>query len=624
MADSSQKIPIFEKIGYSAADAAANFVFLTMVVFQANFYTDVMGLTAGTAALIILVARLWDAFFDPIMGITADRTRTRWGSFRPWILFTALPWGIIMYLAYATPRGWTGGTLFAYALITNILLMTIYSANNMPYAALGGVMTGDVEERSKLNAFRFVAVNIAQFVVGGFTLVWVAKFAGQPTAEMPHGDTAKGWQTVMGIYAVLCVVFFLITFATTRERIKPMAPKGTGGSSIKQDFADLLRNGPWAVMFFMTLIHFVILPLRGSALNNYYHKYANPNSLYAAVEPLGLTAKLPMFNSEAVDPAANTIDLKGAPGLATGQKVEYRHGYDADEAMAKKAADEAKKSGLAVPPEFKRADIGGLVNGGMYYVRVADGKVTLYDTKAHARAGGTEGLVKLTKVSTGSQHELVPRTLAELCGLVVHGDPAKDLEHSTVADVAYGLQNMLNIVVLIAGIIVAPALAKKFGKKAICITGTALMTVHSFLLYFIPQTGVGWMILLTVTYAMSYGPIIPLLWAIFADVVDYNEWKTGRRATGIVFATIGFALKAGLALGTAMFLWIMSANGYDTNPNSPAVVEAVRMSASIYTGILFGVCTILLAMLKLNKHLTIQIADELAERRKVAPVVPVS
>ena len=348
MAEASQRIPLFEKIGYSAADAAANFVFLTMVLFQANFYTDVMGLTTTTAAAIILIARLWDAFFDPLMGIAADRTRTRWGSFRPWILYTALPWGIIMYLAYATPRGWQGSALFVYALITNILLMTIYSANNMPYAALGGVMTGDVEERSKLNSIRFVAVNIAQFIVGGFTLIWVAKFAGQPTASMPNGDTARGWQMIMGIYAVICVVCFLITFATTKERLKAAGVSGAAGtqkkgaSSIKQDFADLLRNGPWWIMFFMTLIHFVILPLRGSAAYNYYHRYADRGALYSAIEPMGLTAKLPMFSSAAVDPDAGTIDLKGAPGLSTGQKVEYRHGFDAEEDAALKAAKPQK------------------------------------------------------------------------------------------------------------------------------------------------------------------------------------------------------------------------------------------------------------------------------------------
>src|ERR1700744_1522901 len=138
-----QKLPFLEKAGYSAADAAANFVFMTMILFQTSFYTDVFGITASAAAAILMSARLWDAFFDPVVGMLADRTDTRWGKFRPWVLFTAIPWCVVMVLAYTTPHGWSMPTLIAYAAITNILLMTLYSANNMPYSALGGVMTGD-------------------------------------------------------------------------------------------------------------------------------------------------------------------------------------------------------------------------------------------------------------------------------------------------------------------------------------------------------------------------------------------------------------------------------------------------------------------------------------------------
>src|SRR5450432_1453675 len=108
MAAEVKKLSVTEKVGYSLGDAAANFVFMTMILYQANFYTDVMGIAAGTAAIILLAARLWDAFFDPVMGAMADRTRTRWGRFRPWILITAIPWGIVMYLAYKTPAGWSG------------------------------------------------------------------------------------------------------------------------------------------------------------------------------------------------------------------------------------------------------------------------------------------------------------------------------------------------------------------------------------------------------------------------------------------------------------------------------------------------------------------------------------
>src|SRR6059058_2063279 len=160
----TQKLSFFEKAGYSAADAAANFVFMTMILFQTNFYTDVFGLSAGAAAAILLFPRLWDAVFDPVMGVLADRTRTRWGKFRPWVLWTAVPWAVVMVLAYSTPRGWSMAAMIGYAVITNALLMTLYSMNNMPYSALGGVMTGDVHERTSLNSYRFVAVNIAQFV----------------------------------------------------------------------------------------------------------------------------------------------------------------------------------------------------------------------------------------------------------------------------------------------------------------------------------------------------------------------------------------------------------------------------------------------------------------------------
>src|SRR4051794_5506452 len=285
MENDSQKLSVTEKIGYSFGDAAANFVFMTMILFQANFYTDVMGVAAGAAGLIILFARLWDAFFDPLMGVLADRTQSRWGRFRPWILFTAIPWGVAMVLAYSTPSGWSSGSIIAYALVTNILLMTLYSANNMPYAALGGVMTGDVEERASLNSYRFVAVNLAQLIVGGFTLPLVAKFA----ALYGHGNNARatGWQITMGIWAIVCVICFLVTFATARERIEPpVAHKSTPG----QDFRDLLANSPWLVMFVMTLIHFSILSLRGGAFYNYYHYYADKAALYDFLQSLHLTA----------------------------------------------------------------------------------------------------------------------------------------------------------------------------------------------------------------------------------------------------------------------------------------------------------------------------------------------
>ena len=194
MKDDAQKLPVLEKIGYSLGDAGANFVFQTMILFQLNFYTDTVGIAAAIAGSLLLVGRLWDAFFDPMMGVIADRTKTRWGKFRPWVLWSALPWGVVMVLAYTTPSYEMMGKII-YACLTNILLMTLYSINNTPYSAMTGVMTGNVNERTSLSSYRFVSAMIAQLIVGGFTLPLVAKFG--------QGNDAKGWQMTIGLWAVL-------------------------------------------------------------------------------------------------------------------------------------------------------------------------------------------------------------------------------------------------------------------------------------------------------------------------------------------------------------------------------------------------------------------------------------
>ena len=282
MATTHQPLSFMEKAGYSAGDAAANLVFMTMILFQLNFYTDVFGLSANTAAAILLWPRLWDAIFDPVMGVLADRTNTRWGKFRPWILWTSVPWAVVMILAYTAPDpawGWSTGMVIAYAGITNTLLMTLYSMNNMPYSALGGVMTADLNERTKLNSYRFVSVNVAQFAVGGLTLPLVAKFA-------QGADRAHGWQVTMTIWAVACLVLFMVTFFSTKERIKPIVETK---SSPKQDFLDLLKNGPWIALVAYTLFHFALLALRGGAHYNYYHHYADKAAMFDFLEALGLT-----------------------------------------------------------------------------------------------------------------------------------------------------------------------------------------------------------------------------------------------------------------------------------------------------------------------------------------------
>jgi Na+/melibiose symporter-like transporter len=205
----------------------------------------------------------------------------------------------------------------------------------------------------------------------------------------------------------------------------------------------------------------------------------------------------------------------------------------------------------------------------------------------------------------------------ETLGYLVHGDRA-DLANSNIADVFNSIINMLGTAVTIIVILLSAPLAKKFGKKTVAIAGFGLSTVNAFAFYLLTPTSTTGMVALTVTGSLVYAPTIPLIWAIFADVADYSEWKTGRRFTGMVFATIGFALKSGLALGSASFLWIMARIfNYDTKlPDAAAAVQGYRACGGIVVGIMFAICTLLLTVYQLNQRTTIQMADELAERRK--------
>ena len=489
MAERLQKLSFVEKAGYSLGDAAANFVFMTMILFQLSFYTDTMGIAAAAAGTLLLVGRLWDAFFDPMMGVLADRTQTRWGKFRPWVLWTAIPWAVVMVLAYTVPH-FKGTALLAYAIVTNILLMTLYSANNTPYSAMTGVMTGDVNERTALSSYRFFAAMFAQLIVGGFTLSLVSKFG--------HGDNARGWQMTIGLWAVLCVVFFVITFLTTRERIQPPPQQK---SSPKEDFGNLLKNGPWIAMFVLTLTHFIYVALRGGSMYYYFTYYVDKDRLFAFLERLGL-------------------------GSAA-------------------------------------AGGGGLWHG-----------------------------------------------FLNTFGLVVND------AHSNVTSVGFSLFQMSSQAVTIVGVVAATFLAIRFGKKAVALVGFSLATVFVAAFILLPAGSIGATYLLEYVRALSYAPTIPLIWAMFADVADYAEWTTGRRITGIVFATILFALKAGLSLGGAIAGWLLSGYGYQANAQQTAhALLGIRLSASLYPALFLAVVVVCVTFYKITKTMNLQIQDELAARR---------
>ena len=285
MSSTADKLSVTEKVGYSLGDLAANLIFQTLVTFLAFFYTDVFGIPAGTAATIIFVVGLVGAFgFTPLVAVLADRTRSRWGKFRPWILWTAVPFGVLSLLAFSTPDLGPQGKVF-YAAATYTLLVLVYAANNLPYAALSGVLTGSMAERNSVSAYRFVAVMIAQLVVQSLLLPLVLILGG--------GDKVQGFHNAMMLFAVVGTVFLLITFFTTRERIVP-APEQK--SSVVQDLSDLVRNRPWVVMLLLTILVFTTLALKGGMYVYYFQYYLDEAALAAFLQGIGFNGFIAGLN----------------------------------------------------------------------------------------------------------------------------------------------------------------------------------------------------------------------------------------------------------------------------------------------------------------------------------------
>lgn len=444
----SVTLSIKEKVGYALGDTAANFIFQTMVMFQLAFYTDTFGITAAAAGTLLVVVRVFDAVFDPVMGVVADRTNTRWGKFRPWVLWTAVPFGIMGFLTFVTPDLSAQGKLM-YAYVTYIVLMMIYSMNNLPYSALSGVMTGDLGERTTLSSYRFVFAMIAQLIIQGLALPMVLYFGA--------GDSARGYQFTMAIFSTLAVIFFFITFATTRERIQP-APDQK--ATVRQHFGDLMKNGPWFAMFILTLVLFITLSMRGSVTLYYFKYYVGDESLFSLFNVLGTTAT-------------------------------------------------------------------------------------------------------------------------------------------------------------IIGIFFSKRMAMRFGKRNVFMAGLFGTAIFTALFVFLPPAAVTLMIVTEVLRQFIYGFTIPLLWAMMADVADYSEWRNNRRATGIVFSAIVFALKAGLGFGGAITGYVLTLYGYVPNvAQSAAALNGIVMTMSIYPAVTFAVCGVILLFYGITKQTEVRMAEELTERRK--------
>jgi GPH family glycoside/pentoside/hexuronide:cation symporter len=261
------KLSLKEKIGYSFGDTASNLFFQTFIVFLPIFYTDVFGIPAAAMGTMFLVTRVWDAVNDPMMGMIADRTNSRWGKFRPYIAGFAIPFAVAGVLTFTTPNFSVGGKEI-YAYVTYTLLLMLYTAVNVPYSSLMAVITPNSLERTEVSTYRFVAAFVGQFIVGAVTLSLVQYFG--------KGNDQVGWQWTMGCFGVVAAILLFITFATTKERVRP--PKDQK-SNVKQDLKDLFKNKPWLLIAGATVFQLTYIVMRGSATAYYFRYYVGDQHL---------------------------------------------------------------------------------------------------------------------------------------------------------------------------------------------------------------------------------------------------------------------------------------------------------------------------------------------------------
>ncbi len=289
MSNTVHKLAFKEKFAYGFGDLASVLYWQTFMLYFTYFYTDVFLIPAAVAATMFLVSRIWDGVNDPMMGMIADRTKTKWGKFRPYLLWMCVPFAVMGVLTFTVPDfGMTGKIIWAY--VTFILIMMLYTAINIPYTALMGVISPDSNERTSVSSIKFIFAFAAGIIVSA-TLLPMTKTLG-------GGNDAQGWQYTFMIYGVAAVIFFLIAFKGTRERVLP--PKSQK-MSVKQDLKDLFSNKPWLILLAATITFILFVAVRGSVTVHYFKYIIGEQTL-----------KLPFLGTdtygfEAITSAYNTI-----------------------------------------------------------------------------------------------------------------------------------------------------------------------------------------------------------------------------------------------------------------------------------------------------------------------------
>lgn len=727
----SQRLSIKEKIGYSLGDCAANFIFQTVMMFLMFFYTDVMGISPWVAGMVFLLTRIWDAFNDPMMGAISDRTNTRWGKFRPWVLGSAVPFGVIGVLMFTNPDLSVWGKII-YAFITYNLMMMIYTVNNVPYCALTGVLTGNNAERTSLASYRFMLAMIASFVVQSFSIPLVNylgvdnKSIVQATVQVDQliiapqkpglarivvrADDGKGNVTEREFYTK--VTKPVPESPTLRTALADLSlEKGFGQRDI--DLMQVFYPGEYAPVRYAVTVQdegVVKAQVDGSRLTLTEVGVGVTDVAVTVQDRLRCTANTRF--SLAVNTPGNSvpkvksqlaIDVK--KGFGT-KDVNLNDLFADDDGDSLVYSVKTTNGVVSTSIDGTRLILGEVVPGEDRLMLTAnDGKggqaSAIIPVVVRAASNMAPALVKSLPTETiSSESEPVSvrlsdhfedpdkdnvtytasvinqskgyqRTMMIFCSLAViffvitfvttkervRPDPKQkmslkqdisDLIHNPAwislffltvfifiylslrgavtlyyftyyvgrADL-FSLFNMLGMGVTLAAILLAKPLSMRFGKRNTFMVCLFLTAVFATAYLFVPPNAIVLIFVLQILVSGCYAPTIPTLWAMMADVADYTEWKTGRRATGITFSATTFGLKMGLSLGGALSGWLLAYFGYIANQQQTEfALKGIRMMVSIIPAIPFFLGVGMLFLYKIDRQTEAQMTQELTERRK--------
>lgn len=479
-----------EKLGYAVGDAGFNFYWIIIGSYLSYFYTDIFGIPAAAAGTMFLVTKIVDACTDPVMGALADRTRSRWGRFRPYLLFGALPMAGAAVLTMTTPALDGGGKLL-WAYGTYTMMMLCYTVLSTPYSSLAGVLTADAAERNSIFGLRFFFAYSTGIVVGALTPGLAAYFG--------DGNDALGWQVTMALYSAVASGCFITVFFTTRERIQPAPEQKTRPI---EDIRDLAGNGPWLVLFALAMIIMMTIVFRGSSAT-YYFKYF-----------------------------VERPDLMG-PYIGV-QMAAYAVGCLLSPWLTRLVPDKARLlmllMGIVGTLSVAFAFIPKPANTGVVTVS-SESAQTLHATDLLGDNTTEAGRYQWVEQLPGAfWFDRETKALASDGPHLVIGAAAEQTDEKRL-----------------------------FSVSLLDEQGTVIRDSADW-----PWQIVA-MFVLNILISLALGPKSPITWSMYADAADYNEWKTGRRATAMTFSAATFSQKMGGALGSAGILWVLAFFGYRAN-----------------------------------------------------------